>query len=43
MIELALFAGIVVVVLIVGVGIGMLMAGRLTRWMDRADEEPDDR
>jgi hypothetical protein len=41
-IGLALFVGIVVVILAVGLGIGMLVAGRITRWLDRT-EEPDDR
>jgi hypothetical protein len=42
MIGLALFVGIVIAVLAVGLGVGMLISGRITRWMDR-DEEPDDR
>lgn len=43
MIVLALYVGIAVVILAVGLAIGMLVAGRITRWLDRADEEPDDR
>jgi len=39
---LALFAGIVIVVLAIGLGIGMLVAGRLGAWLD-GHEEPDDR
>jgi hypothetical protein len=30
------------VVLVAGIRIGMLVAPRLTRWSDRADEEPND-
>jgi hypothetical protein len=43
MIGLVLYVGIAIVILAVGLGIGMLVAGRITRWLDRADEEPDDR
>lgn len=43
MIGLALFVGVVIVILIIALGIGMLIAGRLTAWLDRADEDPDDR
>lgn len=43
MIGLALFVGIVIAVLAVGLGIGMLVAGRITAWMDRNDKEQDDR
>lgn len=42
MIELALFAGVAIAVAIVGLGIGMLVAGRITSWLNR-DEEQDDR
>ena len=42
MIGLALFVGIVIAVLAVGLGIGILVSGRITRWLDR-DEEHDDR
>jgi hypothetical protein len=42
MIGLALFVGIVIAVLAVGLGVGMLVSGRITRWMDR-EEDPDDR
>ena len=42
MIGLALFVGIVIAVLAIGLGVGILISGRITRWMDR-DEEPDDR
>ena len=43
MIDLVLVIGIAIVVTALGLGVGMLISGRLTRWMDRADEEPDDR
>jgi hypothetical protein len=33
---------IVIVVLALGFGIGMLVAGPLSRWLDRDDEEPHD-
>jgi hypothetical protein len=42
-IGLVLVVGIGIAVLAVGLAVGMLVAGRLTRWMDRADEETDDR
>jgi hypothetical protein len=42
MIGLALFVGVAIVILAVGLGIGMLVAGRITSWLDR-DEEQDDR
>jgi hypothetical protein len=38
-------AGLLVVagvVLVAGIRIGMLVAPRITRWADRADEEPND-
>jgi hypothetical protein len=41
-IGLALFVGVAIVILAVGLGIGMLVAGRITRWLER-DEEQDDR
>ena len=43
MIGLALFVGIVIAVMAVGLGIGILVSGRITRWLDRDDEEPNDR
>ena len=43
MIGLALFAGIAIVVLALGLGVGMLVAGRITAWMDRSDREQDER
>jgi hypothetical protein len=42
-VTIALVAGIAIAVLAIGLGIGMLVAGRITAWMDRADEGPDDR
>ena len=42
MIDLALVVGIAIIATTVGLGVGMLVAGRLGRWLDR-DEEPDDR
>jgi hypothetical protein len=42
-IDLVLVLGVAIAVGAVGLGIGMLIAGRLGRWLDRADEEPDDR
>jgi Kef-type K+ transport system membrane component KefB len=33
---------IVIVVLALGFAIGMLVAGPLSRWLDRDDEEPHD-
>ena len=42
MIGLVLYVGVAIAILAVGLGIGMLVAGRITRWLDR-DEEQDDR
>jgi hypothetical protein len=42
LIGLVLFIGIAICILAVGLGIGMLVAGRITRWLDHP-EEPDDR
>ena len=39
MIVLALYVGIAIAILAVGLAIGMLVAGRLTRWLDRQDED----
>jgi len=41
MIVLALYVGIAFVILAIGLGIGILVAGRLTRWLDREDEDPE--
>lgn len=38
-VALLLLAG---AVLVAGIRIGMLVAPRITRWGDRADEEPND-
>jgi hypothetical protein len=43
MIDLALVVGIAVVVAALGLGVGMLVAGRITAWMDRNDKEQDER
>ncbi|HEX5825331.1 MAG TPA: hypothetical protein VFY18_12815 [Candidatus Limnocylindrales bacterium] len=40
--EIAIFLVIAAVLMAVGVRIGMLVAPRLTRWAERADEEPHD-
>ena len=39
MIVVALYVGIAIAILAVGLAIGMLVAGRLTRWLDRQDED----
>ena len=41
MIDLVLVIGIAIVVSGLGLGVGMLISGRITRWMER-DEEQDD-
>ena len=41
MIGLVLIIGIAIVATAIGLGIGILVAGRLGRWLSR-DEEPDD-
>ena len=41
MIVLALYVGIAVVILAIGLGIGIFVAGRLTRWLDHQDEDPE--
>jgi hypothetical protein len=41
MIGLALFVGIVIAVLAVGLAIGILISGRISRWLDRQDEDPE--
>ncbi len=41
MIVFALYVGIAIVVLAIGLGIGILVAGRLTRWLDRQDEDSE--
>jgi hypothetical protein len=41
-IELAAFLGAVAVIFVVGIGLGILVAPRLTRWAERDDDEPDE-
>ena len=43
MIDVVLVIGIAIVIGAVGLGIGMLVAGRITAWMDRSDKEQDER
>jgi hypothetical protein len=40
--ELVAMFALAAVVLVGGIRIGMLVAPRLTRWSERADEEPND-
>jgi hypothetical protein len=40
--EIVVYLALAAVVLVGGIRIGMLVAPRLTRWSDRADEEPND-
>jgi hypothetical protein len=40
--EIVALLALAAVVLVAGIRIGMLVAPRLTRWSDRADEEPND-
>jgi len=42
MMEIIVFAALVVVLLVAGLRVGMLMAPRLSRWSERDDEEPHD-
>lgn len=42
MTELVAFVAVVAVVLVVGIGLGMLVAPRLYRWTERDDEDPRD-
>ena len=37
-----IFVAIAALLLVAGIRIGMLVAPRITRWADRADEEPND-
>jgi hypothetical protein len=41
-IELAAFLGAVAVIFVVGIGLGILVAPRLTRWAERDDDDADD-
>jgi hypothetical protein len=41
-IDLIWVAAIVALVLVLGIGLGMLVAPRLNRWSERDDEEPCD-
>ncbi|HXI81756.1 MAG TPA: hypothetical protein VNM34_13170 [Verrucomicrobiae bacterium] len=43
MIETVAFLALVLVVMVAGIRVGMLVAPRITRWADRADEDPNDR
>ena len=40
--EGAMFLALTALLLVAGIRIGMLVAPRITRWADRADEEPND-
>jgi uncharacterized protein YneF (UPF0154 family) len=40
--EIVVLLVVAAVVLGAGIRIGMLVAPRITRWADRADEEPND-
>ncbi len=40
--EFVALLALAAVVLVGGIRIGMLVAPRLTRWSERADEEPND-
>ena len=40
--EIVALLALAAVVLVAGIRIGMLVAPRLTRWSERADEEPND-
>jgi len=40
--EIVALLALAAIVLVAGIRIGMLVAPRLTRWSDRADEEPND-
>ena len=42
MTDLIWVAGVVAVVLVVGIRLGMLVAPHLNRWTERDDEEPRD-
>ena len=37
-----MFLALTALLLVAGIRIGMLVAPRITRWADRADEEPND-
>ena len=41
MIDLVLVIGIAIVVTALGLGVGMLVSGRITRWLNRAEEQDD--
>jgi hypothetical protein len=40
--EIVVLLALAAAVLVAGIRIGMLVAPRLTRWSERADEEPND-
>jgi hypothetical protein len=42
MTEVLAFLILVAFVAVVGIGLGMLVAPRLTRWTERDEDEPDD-
>lgn len=39
--ELAIFGLVVGAVLVLGIGLGILVAPRLSRWVEQDDEEPE--
>jgi hypothetical protein len=41
-IELVAFVAAVAVIFVVGIGLGILVAPRITRWTERDDDERDD-
>jgi len=41
MIGLVMVVGVAIVVTALGLGIGILVSGRITRWLDRTEEQDD--